>query len=40
MLESLSNSVKGLQAVRLATLLKREPHTGVSEPAVRIGVLE
>ena len=35
MLESLSNTAKGLQAVRLATSLKRDPGTGVSEPAVR-----
>ena len=34
-LESLSSTVKGLQAVRLATLLKRNPRTGVLEPAVR-----
>ena len=34
-LESLSNTVKGLHAVRLATLLKRNPSTGVLEPAVR-----
>ena len=32
MLESLSNTVKSLQAVRLTTLLKRNPRTGVSEP--------
>ena len=29
-----ANTVKGLQTIRLATLLKRHPHTGVSEPAV------
>ena len=34
-LKSLSNTAKGLQAVRLATLLKRNPRTGVLEPAVR-----
>ena len=34
-LDSLSNTVKGLQAVRLATLLKRDPRAGVSESAVR-----
>ena len=34
-LESLSNTVKGLQAIRLATLLKRNPRTSVLEPAVR-----
>ena len=34
-LESLSNTVKGLQAIRLATLLKRNPHISVLEPAVR-----
>ena len=43
-LESLSNTVKDLQAVRLSTLLKRNPCTGVLEPAVRksslISVLE
>ena len=33
-LESLSNTVKCLQAVWLSTLLKREAHTGVSEPVV------
>ena len=33
--ESLSNIVKCLQGVRLATLLKRDPRTGVSEPDVR-----
>ena len=32
--EALSNTVKGLRAVRLATLLKRNPRTGVLEPAV------
>ena len=35
MLESLSNAVKCLQAIRLATLLKRVLRTGVSERAVR-----
>ena len=35
MLESLSNTVKGLQAVRLPTLLKIDTLTGISEPAVR-----
>ena len=34
-LESLSNTVKGLQAIRLASLLMRNPRTGVLEPAVR-----
>ena len=34
MLESLSNTVKCLQAVRLSTLLKRDPRTGVSELVV------
>ena len=37
MLQSLSNTIKELQAVRLATLLKRHPRpgqSGVSEPAV------
>ena len=33
-LESLPNTVKGLQVIRLATLLKRNPHTSVLEPAV------
>ena len=33
-LESLSNTVKGLQA-RLATLLKKKPRTSVLEAAVR-----
>ena len=33
-LESLSNTVKCLQAVRLSTLLKRDPRTGVSELVV------
>ena len=32
---SLCNTGKGLQAIRLAALLKRDPSTGVSEPAVR-----
>ena len=31
----ISNTVKGLQAVRPATLLKRDPCTVVSEPVVR-----
>ena len=31
MLQSLSNTVKDLQAVRLPTLLKRDTRTGVSE---------
>ena len=35
LLESLSNTVKGLHAVRLTTLLKRNPRTGVLELAVR-----
>ena len=35
LLEFLSNTVKGLQAIRLATLLKRNPRTGVLELAVR-----
>ena len=34
-LQSLSNTVKDLQAARLATLLKRDPRTGVSEPVVK-----
>ena len=34
-LKCLSNTVKGLYAVRYATLLKRNPRTSVSEPAVR-----
>ena len=34
MLQSLSNTVKGFQAVRLATLLKRDPHTGASSPGI------
>ena len=34
-LESLSDTVKGLHAVRLGTLLNRNPRTGVLEPAVR-----
>ena len=33
-LESLSNTAKDLQAIRLATLLKRNPHTGVLESAI------
>ena len=32
--QSLSKTVNSLQAVRFATLLKRNPHTGVLEPAV------
>ena len=32
--QSLSNTVKCLQAVSLAALLKRDPCTGVPEPAV------
>ena len=35
LLESLSNTIKVLRTIRLATLLKRNPHTRVSEPAVR-----
>ena len=31
MLESHSNTVKGLNAVRLAILIKRNPHTSVLE---------
>ena len=31
---SVSNTVKCVQAVRVATLLKRDPSTGVSEPAI------
>ena len=34
-LESRSNIAKGLQATRLATLLKRNPRLSVLEPAVR-----
>ena len=34
MLESLSNIVGGIKTVRLATLLKRNPGTGVSESDV------
>ena len=34
MLQSLSKTVKGLQVVRLATLLKRDARTGVSEPGI------
>ena len=30
----LSNTVKGLQVISHATLLKRNPHTGVLEPTV------
>ena len=32
---SFQYTVKGLDAVRLATLLKRNPHTDVLKPAVR-----
>ena len=35
MLESLSNGFTGLQTIRLASLLKRDPSIYVSEPAVR-----
>ena len=35
MLEPLSKTVKSLQAIRLAALLKRNPRTSVLEPAVR-----
>ena len=38
MLESLSNTIKGLQAIRFwrnLNLLKRDPLTGISEQAVR-----
>ena len=41
--ESLSNTVISLQTVRLATLLKRDPGTGVSEPPIldfKIGTLD
>ena len=31
----LSNTIKGLQTVRLATSLKKNPSSGVLEPAVR-----
>ena len=31
-LKSFSNTVKGLQVFRLATLLKRDSQTGISEP--------
>ena len=34
-LESLSNTVKGLYSVTLATLLKRNSRSGVLEPVVR-----
>ena len=34
MRQSLSNTVKSLQAVSIATLLKKEPLTAVSEIAV------
>ena len=34
MLESLFKTVKGLQVVRFATLLKRDPATGSSELAI------
>ena len=33
-LESLANTTKGPQGVRLAYLLKRNPRTGVLEPAI------
>ena len=33
-LESLSNTAKCLQPIRLAALLKRDPRTDISEPAV------
>ena len=39
-LESLSNTIKTLHAVRFAILLKRNIHTGVLEPAVRISSLK
>ena len=32
--QSLSNTVKSIQAVRLATLLMKDPLTGISEPAI------
>ena len=35
LLESLSNTAKGLQAVRLATLLMTDRRTGALEPVVR-----
>ena len=35
MLQSLTNTVQCIQVVRLATLLKRDPCTGVLETAVR-----
>ena len=35
MLESLSNTVKCVQVVRLATFLNKDSLIGVSEPAVR-----
>ena len=34
-LESLSNTAKDLQAIRLATLLERNPHIVVLESAIR-----
>ena len=34
MLESLFSTVKDLQAVKPATLLKRDPLTGILKPAV------
>ena len=34
-LESLSNTVKGLQTIKFATLFKRNPRNCVLEPAVR-----
>ena len=36
-LESLSNNVTALQAVKIVTLLKRDSGTSDSEPAVRRG---
>ena len=35
MLQSFSNTVKDIQAVRLATLLKRDPRIAVSKPVFR-----
>ena len=35
MLDPRSNTAEGLQAIRLATLLKRNPRTSVLERAVR-----
>ena len=34
MLQSLSNTVKGLQAARFATVLKKDLRTGISEPTL------